>query len=303
MTSTGFGYWIDLSNNSGLWCTDASFDRIGYEIGYPIAINLPDMTQIDFIKHIMQELGMLVDTDINTRTVTFTKFTEIAGSEKDGTSQNYNDKIDLSEEKEVENIQNDYDFKRLGIKNDIQYRTDSNDNRVRSSLRKYTFPLTGQNYIGSKDFIKFWFAASFNIIRLTQQVSVPFIDVMTNDGTNIFRDKEHVPRFLRLRTANFSSLFYSEDAGSTTDTVSTDVPFAEFDGYLDPETVKDNYYTEYIAALNEPDTPNPHFYLTIADFNDFSHLKLVYLQGGYYFAYEIPSFVVDKSTVIKLLKV
>lgn len=275
-------------------CTSADVETIGYDLTYPVATNLPDISQVDFIKEWMSFFALLPDYDIKTNTCIFRQFSEI--TDKVGTS----DVNDLSEKIVKDSVTNDYNFKSLGVVNNFKWSNDSKDS-ISSGTGESSFTLVGQNYTGEKDFVKSLFSNSktrFVFSQLT--TSVPSINVFSLDEDDArIRTEDFAQRiFLLDRTA--ITLDYSDDDGSTTTQETTDIPLVNILGWSDFQT---NHYTEYIAALNSPDTPNISLTLSIRDFLNIDIYRPFYINElkGYYFGYDL-EFLPNNISKLKLLK-
>ncbi len=281
-------------------CTNANVENITLDLPYPIASNLPDISQIDFVKEIMSYFALRPGYNVKTNTVIFHEFSYITDKIRTGDIQDYSGKIDFTKHLTANDIPNNYSFISLGKTNKMKWTNDDKGN-VPANSGESSFSLNGINYIGEKDFVKSLFSSSkidFIFSQLTVEVPViPVFELDENDERK--RVNEFKARIFALnRTA--TSLDYSDDDGSTTTTETTNIPLVNI---LDWEDFKTNYYTEYISAINQPDTPAIDIVFSVKDFVQFDNFKPLFFSElkGYYYCYDL-SFLPDNISNMKLLK-
>jgi len=280
-------------------CTNAEIEKTGFQLPFDIASNLPDISQMDFIKEVMSFFALIPDYDTKTNTIIFKKFSYITDQITSGNPRDLTGKLDITKIGTVDNVPNNYSFISLAKTNKMNWTNDDAGN-IPAQSGQGQFELNGVNYKGEKSFITSVFSSSnMNFIFNQLATSIPVIPVFENVETVRTRVNEFKARILQVQKTTID-LDYSDDDGTTTTTETGNIPIAKI---LDWSLLKAEYYTEYISAINEPDTPIINIVFTALDFASFDKFQPVYFEelNGYYWCFEL-NFVPNNISTMKLLK-
>jgi len=242
---------------------------------------------------------LIPDYDTKTNTIIFKKFSYITDQITSGKTKDLTGKLDITKIGTVDNVPNNYSFISLAKTNKMNWTNDDAGN-IPAQSGQGQFELNGVNYKGEKSFITSVFSSSnMNFIFNQLATSIPVIPVFENVETVRTRVNEFKARILQVEKTTID-LDYSDDDGDTTTTETGNIPIAKI---LDWSLLKAEYYTEYISAINEPDTPIINIVFTALDFASFDKFQPVYFEelNGYYWCFEL-NFVPNNISTMKLLK-
>lgn len=272
-------------------CFKSDLIYTGQYVDYPIAVNLPDMTQSDLVKFVMQRYGLFCFT--KDRHVTFFSLTDIINNKM--LALDITDKV-VSEQKEFEGKQIYVDG--FAQSNKWGYAVDENENsgiiicnnvNIENEKTIYTAPFTE-----CEDIIRLNGIKMANIKRLEYN----------NTSAVCVWKREVKPKIISsyLLTQNFT-WYISGDSRSITaimvgvfdDDINTDS--------CDMQKTLDLNYIELANVLTYPSKIKIKVYFDLIDFLNINPLHPVYLWGKYYILNKIPSFVAGKVSTLELIKI
>lgn len=284
-------------------CTGIDFVEIFAKIDYvyfgnvfPIANNLPDMLQTQFVKFVAQKYGVIFQTNSFTKTIEFKRFKGIYDNIP--IAKDWSSKLHINEKINPPEIQYHSDFAQI---NTLQWDNDLALG-VLEDTGTGTINVSDETLPKEKVLVKLPFSATEMVKRLIDR-DVPIIKMLEYGASK----NSPKPRCLIIKKGNFSLIYHD---GTTSTTVTTDIPLCYFQ--LDTEAfglgfdkslIADNYtefsffldkYKKVTAEylLDENDIYELDFFIPIYD-NYFKH---------YFFISKVSNFVAGKPTKVELIK-
>lgn len=289
-----------------LQITNVQFQKTGVDLEFPISENMPAIKLTDFIKDFIGSFNIIPVADIENKIVTFHSFDEISENINKGDILEL--QANLIAERSNINIQNEYKIDGYGKVNYFNYTLDKLDGLPENYARG-EFSLIGQNYFGQFDIYKSIFAASKATDIIYPYLIIPFLK-RESEGTgadvkyNVSQNDKIEPRIAYMTLQDWLVIL-TDDGGQTFTTLTTDIPIAKFDGFLDGNTIIANFFSTFIASLKNPSTPTLRMFIPYDKFfNSFDPLKPLFFNGQYYLITNIEGYEVKKGEgTFKLIQI
>lgn len=250
---------------------------------YPIAENLPEIQQIDFVKFIAAYFGYLIDVDDGTNIVRFKKLSNVLSNILNAQDWSNN----------IEHIEiSDYHCE-LAQSNYMNYNNEDSledDGRGVFNIADNTLSLVNNFYTAP-------FSASSNETWDNQNTIIgryPIIKVW-NEAFNKVK-----PRIFKLRLENFTHCQIGIDPYID----ATQKYVAYFAASQSWRTVLSSRYLEYQAMMNDYKKISAICYFTTAEFKAINMLEPVWVEqlSSYFQIKIVPDFVEGKKVKIELIK-
>jgi len=294
---------INDPNNSTFSIDLVEIENTAYNFWIPLAANLPDISQKDFIKQRMIFNGLICQANILSNQLEFIKFEEILANRDKGNFYDWTNKIDTFDVVDYakENFKKSYVYESFGKKNTCEF---TEDQDVPDGLGNSYFTLNNKNYKGEKKYIESEYAATEMVSRLGIDYLTPIMKVLEDTGdksvpeTVIERKNKIKPRIVYLDQQSGITINYKDDSFDSN--YNTDIPFCRFEDFSFENLL--DYYADFIEAVEQPEILTVKVFLTLTDFNEFNHFWPVYLDSKWWFCPAINRFHPDKSTEIELLR-
>lgn len=273
-------------------CTKSILKQTEENVNYPIAVNLPDMTQADLVKYVMQRYGLFCNNIDNH--ITFFSIDTIIDNK--GKAVSLDDKI-VSDIRMFEGKKPSIDG--FGQKNIWEYAKDEeinsgyvecNNTNLEKEQKIYTAPFTE-----CSDSIRLGGVKMANIKRLEQK-GTPLASWWKYDVK---------PKILSsyLLTKNFT--WYVSGGGSS---AITSIIVGVFDDYVnvdscDMQKTLDENYTELANILTNPSEIKVFVNWNIQDFININPMYPYYLWNSFYILNSVDGFVEGELTKLDLIRI
>ena len=296
---------IQIDSNTMTVTADCAEANLEYDVQstlkFPLAANLPDVSQKDFIKQRMLINGLIPQSSIINNKIEFIKFEQLLKNRDIGNYQDYSDKIDLTgiADFDASNVSKEYEISGFAKRNNVNYK---NDNTVLSSLGNSYFVLESERYKGEKKYIELIYGATEMVFRLNSSKRIPLINIFDlDDDSNVKRTNTVSNRILSL-DLNDRNIQYQD--GISTDNETTNIPDCNFVNF-EWINLLENYYQDLINAVSKPEIVSAKYLIDAFEFSNFNHFYLVFDKNlnGFFYVEEINKFSPDKSTEFKMLRV
>ncbi|MES2397940.1 MAG: hypothetical protein V4549_18150 [Bacteroidota bacterium] len=269
---------------------------------FPIAVNMPNIKQADYVKLISQKYNLSFQTNEYSKNIAFTSFKKI--TENMPVAKTWSGKMDINK------INIEFTIGNYAQSNVFQYTSDESvnfGNLLQSgiiSIKNETLPL-------SQVVVQSPFAETEMKTKLNG-LDVPYInkyDVIT-DSFNLAT----IPRILYLDKQNLASPLVYLD-GSTTNSQSNTIPLCYFVlpdksnlGWAN--NLLENNYAELQSILNNVKKITAFFKLNIIDVSEMDFSIPIYLDvqtpkmqiNGYFYVNKISNYMAGKLTQCELIR-
>jgi hypothetical protein len=239
---------------------------IGYNGFLDIAASLGDMKQDDLLKVVAQMFGLLINTNPQTKEVSFYRLSDI--TDKIGSGYDWSDKVDY-QDAQIKFRSNYAQF------NDAEYLED--ETVTKKSGTDYFFQVNDLNLPYKKTVFKSPFSATNWRLRLVG-FKVPQIKTFESAGTSdeeVFKPK---PRIL-VKNSNAQNLTYTDGATNVVQNPFLSGYFLDDDSFnLGWQSLIENYSQELISLLDGFRVVNERIRLNAADINQLDLSNPVYLD-------------------------
>ena len=275
--------------SGGMICDSAELTKCGIGHTFQIAKNLPDLTQLDFIKTLVKMMNLLVQ-DKN-GTICFKTFKELVESTD---FDDWSDKFVGIVEQNL--------ISEMGQKNYCKYTEGDDDIELADS----EIDINNDVLELEKDFIDLPFANCAMFERFTAPViNMPRIQAIGDEFSS------PTPRILidDLNSGGDGHQLDIVDDLTTTQAITSDYPQCYF--YLDGksenlrwEDLIENYYSEFADTMNNYRLIKAKMRLTTLDVYNLDMLKIKYIRqlNSYYLLIKIKNWLPGKDAECELLK-
>jgi hypothetical protein len=252
---------------------------------FPIAKNLPDVKQIEFIKFLCAYYGYIIDVEDGTYNVRFEKIADVLNQTSEA--------IDISDN--VQDFEITSIHAELSKRNVLEYTNDKDVGFIgRGFIDIDDDTLETESVIYSAPF-----SASANEFWVGHGVArYPLIKVWNEDFVNVGA------RIFKLQKATFDPAIYIGTSLATTTFTSKYIAvFANAQHFTNVLTAR---YSEYQELMNNYKEITVRCRFTANEFKAIDVLKLVYIQqlGGYFIIQMVKDYIDDTRLVeVVLLKV
>lgn len=288
---------VTINAGSTFACTEARA-TIVYGTWFPIAMNLPDLTQKDLIKAMMQMYCIIPMTNTLTKNVQFVQFGEIIINKWQ--APDWTDKVDIS-------IQDKISFRlsTYAQKNNLRYAA---DDTIAPQLGDGSFTVADEKLEFEKDLLTLPFAASPMVKRLND-ISVP--SILRWDVTN-FEWMDGPPKILILDKTSFTPSFDYIDngggisAGSGVENIAYFILPGKADNLGFDNNLLSKHYADFIAMLDGYKKVTLAMKLTAVDIEALDFSIPIYLQqyAAYFFINKIEQWISgSESCMVELVKI
>lgn len=271
--------------------------RIGIGYDYPIANNLPEITQIDLIKWFMQMFGCFIK-QTKDRTIWFKTLDEfITDCGSPNNALDWSDKFAPDEEPEINFVTE------LGQKNYFMY---ADDDPMSGTKYNSYIAIDDQTIQPENNYVQSPFAASEYNLRM-KGLRFPSIKAITDfDWSGSTQ-----PRILIDNTSTPSGATLTVNDGFSTTTIATNFPLCYFvnptigDPDLTMQSLIAENYVGFSSVFNHPKIIKQRFWLSIMDIYNLDQFIPIYCKqlGGYYIVMKVVNWVKDEPTECELLKI
>lgn len=308
------GNTIGLRLRAAYFVNDGEFSikAISFQLGMQDALafgdevimidQVPDMTQKEFFKGIMNVFGICPEVKNWNKTIKFRSFNELKTNIETG---NVKDWSSLYVENPNDSLQ--YRFGDYGQTNECIYQLDDG---VTDRRGWGTFNVDDETLERLKTVIELPFGSSDTVKRLGYagdppgQYSMPLIDKIDPNLTAVFKinDSKNVsPRIVRLKRGDAT---YPFNAGFGW----TDNPFCIFDDgsedSLSFENLLIKYYPITIQSLVKAKKIPPQFRLTAQHVQNFDHFIPIFISkfAAYFYVNKISNYKSGELTTVELIR-
>jgi len=278
---------------------DASFENTTVGLEFPISENLPDIKISNFLKDFVAGFNLIVSADPENKILTFNKFNELSENIEKGNILTL--EADLLKERNLINIQNNYEYSGLGKVNEYNFLYDKKENYNENKFND-SFDLTGQNYSAKTVIYKSLFAGSeTSQFRQGETLRMKYFkreEKEVDDVVKYFvvRDSDITPRIIYLQKSTPANALKISDTGSVLISITENAPLAKFNSFLDGSTMITNFFSTFEASLDNPSTPSLKMNIGFSEFfNEFNRVRPLFFEGAYYFIVGIDNFQVKKK--------
>lgn len=284
-------------------------------LDYDLIRGVPDISQIEFIKAIIQMFNLMVITDTRGKSIEFVHRDDFYKDISD--SDDWTDKLDISKLQELEQIEDSLSRNLL-----FKYTTDDNDEDVKSFNENYT----GQGYANHKEILDNEFLrGSKNVANLpfaptlmeyildTGTLHAPRMD---NDGFT----KELAPRILiyhGLRNGEFTFnsvlktqypyCYFHKDPSGEFDVSLSFGNLKDLDASLQESDkgLVDRHYRNQITQINKGRLYTCYLRLNSVDIVNLDFRKSKFINGVYYYLNKAEDYMAGKedSTKVELIQI
>lgn len=296
-----FGFNYDVTAT----VTDAIFSikqlpEIAYGQLYSLQEQLPDISQGDFFKEIMNQFGLIPDFNPLTKKLTLKYYHEIIDNIP--IAKDWSDKIDDSEPPQISFRIGDYaQLNKCIYKHDEGVTIGLGDSSF--SIDDEVLPADGiaiESFFGASDMVDRMFANGSSI-------RVPYINKI-NTQTGKPQYKTSI-RFAIDDTKTTGWYLYYNDGVNNLLQIS-DLPFCYFidsgqQYNLDWETLLNEYYPTLIASLRNTKVVRARFNLELLEVHNFNHFIPVYISkfNSYFYVNVIENFKHGQLTTVELIRI
>lgn len=248
-------------------------------------ITLPDISQTDFVKTIAIKYGLIYQSDVYNKKITFYSFDKL--------KENIPSALDWSSKLINDDSVVSFEIPGFAQKNYLKYKDDKLNSD--SNFSGY-FESSNENLPLSKDVAVLPFAAS-NEAEVMAGELVCKIPIFENGN---FKNKPE-PRLINLyrknKTINF--IISSFDSFEKTDSYI----FSSFENQ-DLQTFVDANYNVIVDMLNQAKIVKAKFKLNVLDVHQIDFMTPIYMEqfGAYFFRNKISNFRPDKLTEVELIR-
>lgn len=252
-----------------------------------ISKSLPDITQAEFIKTIVNQFNVIIESDYITKTVSFNKFESIKNNKS--IALDWTEKVDLSETAEINFTPENY-----GQTNYFTYEQDENDSyQTNLTIGDGSFAISNTQLDLEKDLVKLPFAASVrNFIDSVELMVLPI------------RLDSIKPRiaYIEITSNNIVTM-----VGQSTPTQSAELYFDE----LKFSNLLTNYYPYLISMLQRYRLVKILFNLKSIDLINIDYRKPIFVDfncevngqvRGYFYLNLVDQFNGNSTTMCELIK-
>ena len=252
-----------------------------------VSKSLPDITQSEFIKTIVNQFNVIIESDYITKTVSFNKFESIKNNKS--IALDWTEKVDLSETAEINFTPENY-----GQANYFNYEQDENDSyQTNLTIGDGSFAISNTQLDLEKDLVKLPFAASVrNFIDSVELMVLPI------------RLDSIKPRiaYIEITSNNIVTM-----VGQSTPTQSAELFFDE----LKFSNLLTNYYPYLISMLQRYRLVKILFNLKSIDLINIDYRKPIFVDfncevngqvRGYFYLNLVDQFNGNSTTMCELIK-
>lgn len=278
---------------------DISYANITPGFDVPMSLTLPDMTQTDFVKMVMQMFFVVPSTDANTKTISFNLFDTL--DDNLAVARDWTDKLHM--DRKTWSLS--YKIGNYAQTNFLKYREDQTDTDIIVGAGDGAIYVSDETLARENTMVELPVAATAMELQL-QDLSVPIIRMIEDGAFQI--DVE--PRVLIDDTQDITGDPITFDDGSSpVTTSSTNIPlcyFSKNDGDYSlamPRLIRD-YGRTLIRILTNPKVFTGSFDIKTVDFNKFNHLIPVYLEqfAANFYVNKIMDFKRGQLTRVELIR-
>lgn len=278
---------------------------------------LPNLNQRDFVRDFVNTWNLYFTTSEIEKKITFFFEDEFFEGIKNAT--NWTNKLDLSQEIEIEKLSNNYNKKIL-----FNYKQDDSDlliDKYNNSLNKglgNDFEILENEYLeGEQQIYDSIYSATFDAFRFSGNLVMPTFSKKTD--TVKTENTDWQPRkliYFGLKEGKWKlqgdgsivrpsypySYFIRKDAGKFDFGFAFDVPNSlgnKFQG------LKETFYRKSLDLINNSEIRTAFFYLTIFDIINLNLRKPVKVKNDYFFINKIEQFnpLRKETTKVELIKI
>lgn len=249
----------------------------GWNDKWSVGVNLPDVSQRDFIKWVVFRFGCLINVDELTKNVDITKFGVVKDNKTDpDNSHDWSDKLDLSKKFEIvfSDTYANRNFIRYKEDNTVPTKPDGSD---------YELIMDNETLEAEKDLYTAPFAASVRTTVLDQKIPTVEILLWQLDSSSEWQSDGAIePRVVFAQTRSLGTTNLTSDGVVTATVYSWICPW-----FIDQtKTIKmgfeDNGSTTDMADMLDLVLENRvikgWLYLTESDINQLDHKKPVWIE-------------------------
>lgn len=265
---------------------------------FDIAYNLPNISQVDFLKNIFNQFCILINTDNSTNEIEFKQFGTIARDKPN--ALDWSDKIDDSREEEIYFSIGDY-----AKTNYLKY---TDDDTIPIDSINSSFVIENENLKEEKIVYTSPFCGAVMSKKL---IGLDVPTALLFDVTSPILELK--PKIFTLDTANITGggLLYTNDGSGPSITTSTSIPLCHFsyfakDFNLDWDSLLGDYYIELIELLSNPKILTLNIRLKSIDIAQLDMFRLVWIEryNSHFYINKISQydFTSNDSTEVELIK-
>lgn len=262
---------------------------------------VPKMAQKDFVKGVMNLLGLFIDTDYRRRICRFASMDDIVNQKPN--AQDWTDKIDNDS---VQGPTVKYHLTTYAQRNWFRYKE---DDLVSEGYGDGYLDVDDETLEEEKDLVTLPFAATETALKMGSR-PVPQMVIWDNSG----KQTKTAPRILLLQISEDPALAVSikgYGVGATIQVVSNSIPYCRFIeqgkspnlGFND--SILRDYYIVLSLILNNVKVVNDRVMLKTAEWASVDHFIPVFIQkyAAYFYINKLDNFVPGRSTAAELIRI
>lgn len=271
---------------------------------YNLPINLPDLSQVDFIKAIAQKYGLFFQTDNITKEIKISKLSDLYKNKLN--AYDWSEKLDLSKPVKIQ-----FEFGDYAQNNKMVYSNDTEPDKL--MIKEYaegSFQINNELLESQKEVITSPFSAT-RMIKYFNNLDAPFIQITKPNNILNIQDLGITARILILdRQAWLTDEMVWEDFdGITQWTSHGDIPLCYFTlttktENLDFQSLINNYYSELAYMFDKAKMVTAYFNLNATDIHNIDLTRPVYIRsfGEYFYINKIQDYLQNNSTKVELIR-
>ena len=287
--------WVKITGG-GFYCTKADVDEIIFGGEWDIALNLPDISQLDFLKTICFQYNCILDIDTLDKTVVVKNLDTIYKNRV--LSRDWSKKLDLTDDAKIEY--------RIGGYVQNNYFKYTDDSSVQENLGNGVLVIQDETLDKEKDICELPFAASEMVERCVGQD----VAIIERCEGGVYDKNSFEPRILLISARQDASTFSYTDGSTTLTYTNKYHAFTTFIRAEDTyslgfqESLLPLFYEKLQIILTQAKKVTAKFNLKMVDVVDFDHFKPVFVDKfkSMFYVNKIKNFTLKKSCEVELIK-